>query len=167
MVKPVLVSHGLELYKLLPAHIMPFHENLSDENKREFEVVYGCDPLEALLSVMKDQMVFVVTRNDKVLAVTGIEDGQLWTMFSKDMKKNWVRFARASHDLMSFYHHFYDWIHCDVWAENEMIHQWLSHLGFEPSSIYQTETNQELVRFVRCKTSQDNVVSLLSRPVMH
>lgn len=167
MAEPLIKSHGLELHRFRPMHVMPLYENLSDENKREFDIVYQMDPLEAMLASMRDQMVFVVTRGDKVLALTGIDDGQMWSIFSKHMRQNWVRFVRASPELIKFYHHFYDWIHCDVWTENEMIHQWLAHLGFDPQSMIELNNKQQLVRFVRCKTESNNVQSLLSRPVMH
>ena len=163
----ILRSHGLELHRFKPVHVMPFYEQLSEENKREFKMAYELDPLEAILRSMQDQMVFVVMRGEKILALTGVDDGCMWSMFSKEMPKYWVRFVRASHDLINYYHHFYDSIHCDVWTENEMIHQWLSHLGFGADTFISVENGQQLIRFVRCKTKQDNVHSFLSRPVMH
>jgi hypothetical protein len=47
-----------------------------------------------------------------------------------------------------------------------MIIQWLAHLEFEPDTILSTG-EIEMAQFVRCKTEQSNVYSLLSRPVMH
>lgn len=146
---------------------MPFYENLSEENIRELHAVYNVDPLQALLEVMSRKMVFAVERNGRPLAITGIdEEGCMWTLFSKAMKKNWIRFCRASPDLIKFYHHFYDEITCQVWTENEMIHQWLVHLGFEVDALIKAD-DVELVQFVRCKNEKTNVYSLLSRPVMH
>ena len=164
---PVIESHGLQLYPLKPKHIIPFHDDLSEENIKELRVVYKIDPLEALLELMGRQMVFVVERKGKPLAVTGIdEDGCMWALFSKSLKKNWVRFARASPELIRFYHHFYDELSCQVWTENEMILQWLVHLGFEAEILFNSG-DAEIAQFVRCKTEQSNVYSLLSRPVMH
>lgn len=164
---PVIESHGLQLYPLKPKHIIPFHDDLSEENIKELRVVYKIDPLEALLELIGRQMVFVVERKGKPLAVTGIdEDGCMWALFSKSLKKNWVRFARASPELIRFYHHFYDELSCQVWTENEMILQWLVHLGFEAEILFNSG-DVEIAQFVRCKTEQSNVYSLLSRPVMH
>jgi len=164
---PVIESHGLQLYPLKPKHIIPFHDDLSEENIKELRVVYKIDPLEALLELIGRQMVFVVERKGKPLAVTGIdEDGCMWALFSKSLKKNWVRFARASPELIRFYHHFYDELSCQVWTENEMILQWLVHLGFETEILFNSG-DAEIAQFVRCKTEQSNVYSLLSRPVMH
>lgn len=164
---PVIESHGLQLYPLKPKHIIPFHDDLSEENIKELRVVYKIDPLEALLELIGRQMVFVVERKGKPLAVTGIdEDGCMWALFSKSLKKNWVRFARASPELIRFYHHFYDELSCQVWTENEMILQWLVHLGFEAEILFNSD-DAEIAQFVRCKTEQSNVYSLLSRPVMH
>lgn len=165
--KPIIESHGLGLYRLEAKHIMPLHDDLSAENLRELEQVYDIDPLSALLDVLREQMTFVVERKGKPLAVTGIDqNGIMWAMFTESMKKNWIRFARASGDLVKFYHNFYDEIYCQVWSENEMILQWLSHLGFEIQFIHDIG-DIKMVQFVRCKSEQTNVYSLLSRPVMH
>jgi hypothetical protein len=167
MDKPVIESHGLGLFKLKPKHIMPLYEDLSAENIAELREVYQVDPLEALLSLVGQQMIFVVERNGKALAITGLDDeGVMWALFTESMKKNWVRFARASIDLITFYHHFYDQLRCQVWSKNEMIVQWLAHLGFEPESIFMSG-HIEMVEFVRCKSEKTNVYSFLSRPVMH
>ena len=167
MDKPIIESHGLGLYKLKPKHIIPFYNDISEENIRELKVVYQVEPLEALLTLVDRQMVFVVERNHKPLAITGVDDsGTMWSLFSKSLRKNWVRFARASPDLITFYHHFHDVLTCQVWTENEMIIQWLAHLEFEPDSFFQSG-EIEMAQFVRCKTEQTNVYSLLSRPVMH
>ena len=90
----------------------------------------------------------------------------MWAVFTESMKKSWVRFARASIDLIDFYHHFYEEISCQIWTQNEMIAQWLAHLGFEPDSFFQSG-RIEMIEFVRCKSEETNVYSFLSRPVMH
>lgn len=163
--KVVLSSHGLELRKLSLEHVKQFVDNLSDENMREFAVVYKRDPLVSLIEILNDQMAFAILRGDKVLCVTGVEDNCMWALFSRDMKNSWVRFARASPDLIRFYHHFYEVLYCDVWSENEMIHQWLAYLGFEATTIVKTSTEQDLVRFVHCKKKSSKVYK--NRPVMH
>ena len=146
---------------------MPFYEDLSEENIRELNEAYGVDPLQALLELMTRKMVFVVERNGQPLAITGIDDeGCMWSLFAKSMKKSWIRFCRASPDLIKFYHHFFDEITCQVWSENEMIHQWLVHLDFEVDALIKAN-GVEFVQFVRCKNEKTNVYSFLSRPVMH
>ena len=167
MADVVLQSHGLDLVKLKPSHIFPFVESLSDENKREFSELYKSDPLECLLECLreKDEMVYTVVRGDTPLAITGIdENSQMWALFSKYMRQNWIRFARASPDLIAFYHMFHDQISCDVWTESDMIVQWLAYLEFEPIFL---SKDSEILHFVRCKSSDNNVDSLISRPVMH
>ena len=168
--KPLIESHGLALHKLRRKHIIPFYENLSTANIKELELAYGLDrekQLTMLLRSVDDQMVFAVTKGEKVLAITGLtEEGMMWSMFSKDMRKNWVSFARASPELIRYYHHFFDEIECRVWIRNGMIHQWLAHLGFEAVGMSGVD-GVDFVHFVRCKEIQDNVHSLVSRPVMH
>lgn len=158
-------SHGLDLVKLKPSHIFPFLENLSNENKREFAELYESDPLECLLDCLKDEMVYAIVKGNMPLAITGItEDAQMWALFSKHMKQNWISFARASPDLIGFYHMFYDQILCDVWTKSDMIVQWLGYLGFEPIFL---SKDSETLHFVRCKSVDNNTNSFVSRPVMH
>ena len=165
MADVILNSHGLDLVKLKPSHIFPFLENLSNENKREFEELYESDPLECLLDCLKDEMVYAIVKGNMPLAITGItEDAQMWALFSKHMKQNWISFARASPDLIGFYHMFYDQILCDVWTKSDMIVQWLGYLGFEPIFL---SKDSETLHFVRCKSVDNNTNSLVSRPVMH
>ena len=167
MDKPIIQSHGLGLYRFKPKYIIPFLEDISEENIKELEVVYDIEPLEALVTLINREMVFAVVRDDKPLAITGVdESGMMWSLFSKSLKKNWVRFARASPDLINFYHHFYEVLTCQVWSQNDVIMQWLAHLDFEPDMFF-SYGNVEMAQFVRCKTEQTNVYSLLSRPVMH
>jgi len=165
MANVILNSHGLDLVKLKPSHIFPFLENLSNENKREFAELYESDPLECLLDCLKDEMVYAIVKGNMPLAITGItEDAQMWALFSKHMKQNWISFARASPDLIGFYHMFYDQILCDVWTKSDMIVQWLGYLGFEPIFL---SKDSETLHFVRCKSVDNNTNSLVSRPVMH
>jgi hypothetical protein len=167
MADSVLKSHGLDLVKLKPAHIFPFLKNLSDENVREFSDLYESDPLECLLECLKDkdEMVYAVVKGDEPLAITGISnEAQMWALFSKNMRQNWIRFARASPDLIGYYHLFHDQISCDVWTESNMILQWLAYLEFEPIFL---SKDSEILHFVRCKSDDNNVDSLISRPVMH
>lgn len=165
MADVVLNSHGLDLVKLKPSHIFPFLKDLSDENKREFLEVYDSDPLECLLDCLNDKMAYAIVRGNTPLAITGItEEAQMWALFSKYMKMNWIRFARASPDLIGFYHLFYKNISCNVWTESDMIIQWLGYLEFKPI-LLSKESN--ILHFVRCKSDKNNTNSLVSRPVMH
>ena len=168
MAEPIASAHGLELHRLLPKHVMPFYENLSDENRLEFEQYYKFDPLEAILSILRDPMVFAITKGEEVLSITGLHDGAMWLLFNKNLRKNRVSFFRASPVLVDYYHHFYEDIHCDVWVKNEMICQWLAKLGFKAIGVYDREgTDEQFVRFVRCKKPETNIFSMMTRPVMH
>ena len=77
MADVILNSHGLDLVKLKPSHIFPFLENLSNENKREFEELYESDPLECLLDCLKDEMVYAIVKGNMPLAITGITEAEL------------------------------------------------------------------------------------------
>jgi hypothetical protein len=88
-------------------------------------------------------------------------------MFSKDMRKHWVSFARASIKLMAFYNLLHPRLTCDVWTENHMIHQWLVSLGFLPERAIQSANGQMVIRFVRCSPEQKSVQTTTLRPVLH
>lgn len=146
---------------------MSLHKTLSTENIREFQILYQTDPLESLLSVLDDPMAHVIKSQDQVLAICGVNDGQLWTVFSKDIKKHWRTFVKASPKLINFYHQFYDELWCEVWTENTFIHNWLVHLGFDIQYVVDYSNGQQALRFVRCKHWGNEFDSGPSRPVIH
>lgn len=167
MDKPLIEFEGLELWPLMPKHIFPFYENMSDETRHEFEFVYCIEPLRGLLDVLNDQMVYAVTQGDSVLSITGVDDaGVMWAIFSKDMRKNFKKFARGSFELIRFYHHFFPELRCIIWNESQMIYRWLQFIGFELEAEV-TDGRVDFFQFVRCKDYEDNVHSFVSRPVMH
>lgn len=167
MANPIISSNGLGLYRLTNEHVVQFCENISDENKREFEVIYKADPLESLLTVVDTSLSHAVMIDGEVIAVCGMHGDQLWSMFTKKIKKHWRKFVKASPMLINFYHYFHDDIVCEVWAENVFIHNWLLHLGFNTVHMSANEDGQSMVAFVRCNCIQNNVHSKLSRPVIH
>lgn len=167
----ILESRGLKLVPFEQRHILPFIRNLSTENLREFETLYQISPLEALYDLAPDELVFVVEKDGKPIAMTGIvlrdDSGMMWALFSNDLRKNWISFARASDLLIQFYHTMRETIYAEVWSENEMIHQWLAYLGFEPECFIEKENGQSIIRFVRCQSEQNYVQGELLRPVLH
>lgn len=169
MAKAFLEERGLRLVALEQRHILPFVSNISSENLREFETLYNLSPLEALESVCGDPLVYAVEKDGQALAITGIDadHGFIWAVFSNDMRKHWISFARASIKLMEFYNLLHPRLICDVWSESQMIHQWLVSLGFLPECDMETTNGQLVIRFVRCspKVKSDETVTL--RPVLH
>ena len=167
----ILESRGLKLVPFEQRHILPFIQNLSAENLREFETLYEVSPLEALYDLAPDELVFVIEKDGKPIAMTGIvlrdDSGMMWALFSNDLRKNWISFARASDLLIQFYHTMRETIYAEVWSENEMIHQWLAYLGFEPECFIEKENGQSVIRFVRCQSEQNYVQGELLRPVLH
>jgi len=88
------------------------------------------------------------------------------TVFAEDMKNQFVRFVRASTDLIQFYHSIYPVLNCDVWIENAMIHQWLALLEFHPEFGYE-QNGQQIVRAVRYCSEDETELSSGQRPVVH
>ena len=167
----IIESRGLKLVPFEERHILPFIRNLSTENLREFETLYKISPLEALYDLGPDELVFVVEKDSKPIAMTGIilqdDSGMMWALFSNDLRKNWISFARASDLLIQFYHSMRDTLYSEVWTENEMIHQWLAYLGFKPECFIEKEDGQSVIRFVRCQSDSEYVQAESLRPVLH
>jgi hypothetical protein len=171
MAKPFLEERGLKLVAFEERHILPFANNLSAENVREFEVLYAGSPVESLRSCLERPLVFTVEKDGQPLAVTGLVmttgHAQMWALFSKDLRKHWISFARASQKLIQFYHLMHPKVVADVWTENEMIHQWLVHLGFLPEAAIEGSGGHMIIRFVRCTDEQKSAQTATLRPVLH
>ena len=165
MAEPIIKAGKIELHKFKGKHVFPLNKNMSEQNLREFEILYKQDPLEALLEALNDDLCHVVEIDQTPVAICGVRNQVLWTMFTKDIRKHWRSFVKESPKLIQFYHMFYDELYCSVWDENVFIHNWLVHLGFEPFEI-KTEKHT-VVNFVRCNYWGDDVDSKESRPVMH
>lgn len=171
MGKALIEERGLTLVAFDPAHIQPFVEDISAENMREFESLYQVSPTEALEGIAHEPLIFTVMREERPVAITGLilhsEDALMWCLFSKELKKHWISFARASRKLIEFYHTLHPNLRSEVWTENNMIHQWLLHLGFWPQDIVEMPNGQSVVRFVRCGSESKSVQTSTSRPVLH
>lgn len=171
MANPILQSRGLKLVPFEERHILPFARNLSAENLREFKTLYETSAIEALHSIEPHELVFVIEKDSEPVAITGIalqaDSATMWALFSSDLRKNWISFARASDVLIQFYHLMRETLYAEVWVENEMIHQWLCYLGFEPECFIEKENGQSIIRFVRCQSKINYDQKGLLRPVLH
>jgi hypothetical protein len=171
MDNPILSSRGMDLLTMTGRHVYEFVANMSVENQKEFAEVYELDPQKSLLRFVDIPGNYAVVRNGKVLALTGVHtmddgEGMMWALFTKDMKKQFVRFVRASTDLIQFYHSIYPVLNCDVWIESVMIHQWLALLEFHPEFGYE-QNGQQIVRAVRYCSEDETELSSGQRPVVH
>ena len=167
MAKPIMQSHGLELYHAELEDVYALKRNLSKENLREIVELYEDTPEELLPRLLEGDMAHAVKFDGEVMALCGVDQGVMWTMFSKGIRKHWRSFVKASPELVDFYHHFYPSLYCNVWSENTFIHNWLVHLGFLPEIIFEDDNGNLTVHFVRCIFDADSVDSATSRPVMH
>lgn len=165
-------ERGLTLVDLEESHIQPFVENISPESEREFREFYKISLTDALINVVDDPFAFTVLKDGKPVAITGAalftDHALIWAVFSKDLRRNWITFARASQKLMEFYHKFHGELRATIWTENHMVHQWLLHLGFVPADIvYDPKNKQSSLHFVRCDHDAKYGDGSLSRPVLH
>lgn len=167
MAEPILERCGLQLVQFEQKHVIPFLDDMSPESKRELRIAYEIEPLAALLLALEHERVYAVIRDGHPLAVTGIDKGFMWALFGNGLRRNWYRFAKASPDLIDYYHGFEKELVCDIWARSGMIAQWLAHLGFEPVARLDSDNGHEFVRFVRCHRETARVLTFPSRPVIH
>lgn len=167
MAKALLRHKDLRLYKIGPEAMRPFIENISPENIRELRDVYQMNPSEFLVEALSQDMAHVVEMSGKAVAVCGVKDEHLWTVFSSDIKKHWRKFVKASPELINFYHKFYDNLYCEVWSENVFVLNWMLHLDFNPIAEITSNRGITTIKFVRCNLLEDSIDSAQSRPVMH
>jgi hypothetical protein len=171
MAKPILESNGLSMVPFEQRHVQPFVSDLSPENLREFETLYEVSAYEALSGVVGEALVFAVELDGVPVAVTGLtlqkHDGQMWALFSNQLRKKFVSFVKFSYKLVGFYHTLTPDIRADIWTENHMIHQWAVHLGFVPVCDIEMQNGQTVVRFVRCNPRATHAHGSTSRPVLH
>lgn len=141
-------SRGLKLDPLRPDHIFMFRPHPSSAH--ELSTVYGLEIKKALVGRLNVPDVYAVVGGNTVYAITGLsDDGHMWSVFSKEIDGNFVKMARASRELIRFYHEKSRILSCDVWSENISIMDWLLLLGFDPISTYLMDDHR-MVRFVRC-----------------
>lgn len=167
MARPIISSHGLDLYNTTDEDVGSLLGSLSKENLREISELYQTTPEEMFKRLMAGEMIHSVKMGDEVVALSGVIDGVMWSMFSRKIRKHWRLFVKASPDLIQFYHYFYPSLHCHVWSENVFVHNWLIHLGFVPDSLLTDSEQNVTVVFVRCNSPTSAIFSPISRPVMH
>jgi hypothetical protein len=165
MANAIIKAGKIELHRFKGKHVFPLFHNMSDQNLNEFKELYRRDILEELLDSLSDDLCHVIEIEGVPIAICGVRDQVLWTMFTKDIRKHWRSFVKESPRLIQFYHVFYDELYCNVWDQNVFIHNWLVHLGFEPIGL--TEGRHTVVNFVRCNSLANDIDSEESRPVMH
>lgn len=149
-----------------------FLPQLSQENIDEFTSVLNLEPRAALYSVI-DRVgaeSYAIMSGDTPVAVTGVvqhhDADVMWVSFSKDLRKHFVKFTRASPSLIAFYHQKYPELTCDVWVKAEAIMQWLTMLDFEPEFEF-TQNGESMIRFVRHCSEDESIVTSNQRPVVH
>lgn len=169
----VLSYRGLDLVKATEDHVDRFVPNLSPGNIREFAELYELDPHDSLKNMLhSDGVNYAVLKDGEPLAMTGLYPDEpcpvMWAMFHKDLRKHWIKFARASQQLIAYYHQFSPKIACEVWDQNEDIHYWLAALGFEPELHFQFgKSNKGVVRFTRVQVPTPSIYTQQPRPVIH
>lgn len=172
MAKTLFECRGIKVAPFLQKDVLAVFDDICDENKREFADLYDEDVFDALMTVKGVPDVFVVTYQDKPMAVMGLQgfdaqNGILWSLFTNHFKRNRTKFYRASAQLIEFFHTHYYILHVNTWVQNEGIMQWLAWLGFGLEEIEETEDHEGIAHFVRCNPNRKNVYALSSRPVKH
>ena len=154
-------------------HIKEFLPRLSNENIKELIELGHTNINEALHEMVDISEVYLVRdRAMGIVFVGGImysspEDvGQMFALFTNDIKENFNVLARGSKMLMSYFDKTHPMLEMTINARYDMMVQWATWLGFEIVGISEHENNQ-YVEFVRCNPMEKNVSHETSRPVMH
>jgi hypothetical protein len=172
----IMTYRGLDLIRATPEHVEDFVPNLSDENLEEFDRLYGLDPEESIKNLIDNTSeVYSVVKDGEVLAMTGLAPANggniMWALFSNQLRRHWISFARASHKLIQYFHIYHPVLYCEVWAKSTTIHVWLCSLGFEPRARFFTEgadeEQLEVIQFVHCQQPTLNAFTESPRPVAH
>ena len=171
----VLQRGGLYLTPLLPSHIQPLLESLSDENKYELELMGYDDPAKAFKQMQQaDVEAYVVKdKEGKILVVGGLwhsEEGplpQMFAMFTKGALTRYITLVRGSHMLLEFFSRSNPAICMCIMSEFEGMLNWAAHLGFQPMDVTTNANGKDYVEFLHCNFDQDRVYHKASRPVVH
>lgn len=171
----VLQRGGLYLTPLLPSHIEPLIDNLSDENRYELELMGYESPARAFKQMQQsDVEAYVVKdKNDNILVVGGLwhnENGpmpQMFAMFTKGAMKKYISLVRGSHLLVDYFSQTNPAFCMCILSEFTEMLNWAAHLGFNPMDVTTNANGREYVEFLHCNFDQDRVYHKASRPVIH
>jgi hypothetical protein len=172
MAETLLYSRGMSLQALEEGHVKNFLPHISEENIEELRRIYGLSPEVAFAMILEWEGQYAVVRGGEVLAITGISEdgvpgeGIMWAMFSSKMKRNFVRFARASIDLIDFYQEHFLVINCNVWMQNHSMIQWLTFLEFCPEYEF-VKNGETMISLSRTCVNPNIELVTKSRPVIH
>lgn len=168
----VLSSRGLNLVGLTCEIVERFVPRIAKASLEEFETVVQLDPRNTFMNLLTHDgcECYAIMSEDTPLALTGVtrcaDYDVMWVCFSEDLRKHFVKFMRASPDLITYYHQRYPELACDVWAKAQPMIEWLVMLDFEPEFEF-AHNGHPMVHFVRYCSDEESVVTSPQRPVVH
>jgi len=169
-----IISRGkLYLTPLKQHHLQEIHDNLHPENIRELKLMGYDDIMVALEQMLRDSDCYLARKEGgPFLFVGGLwfdqdqEFPQVFAMFSKNMKKDYVSLARGSRMLINFFDQMFPNTTMTILSDYEGMLNWATWLGYEPVGIIEHGENS-YVEFVRCTIPPKDVYDDESRPMMH
>ena len=170
MVDSILERRGFQLVPMQKSHVMEFYHDIASYSAAEYKDV---DLFYALDQMQEDQECMVLKNPDGIsvqligLKATGNQQACMWSLFTKQMDKDWRSAIRVSPDIVRYAHQTYYEINLNIPIENEGSISWAVWLGFIPAGYIEDEDGTTLMHFVRCNPDRKNVYALASRPVMH
>lgn len=159
----------MKIERLTEDHVSRFR--MSQRNLEEFKTIYEADPTVSLHRLVGNEYAFAFLSNDNVVCISGVmnvngKNGDMYALFSEDIKGSFVKFARASEFVVQSFVDEFPNLVCTVWAKNGGIIQWLVFLGFRPFAELRLGS-ETVIKFARSCPVMNFPVSERERPAVH
>lgn len=173
MAKELARVKSLSLVEASPEHANYLKDSLRFLDQREC-LIHGVTPLEALTDpfMVTGTRTFTIKYKDEVIGMCGTvpvdsKSARVWMLGSEGINKHWRSFLRGSKDVITILQGEYEKIENFVPADHEDTIMWLQWCGFDFDENLYDVSSHTMLRFTRCKKSENNVYYLRPRPVMH
>jgi hypothetical protein len=112
-------------------------ENLKEWDKKEVGLVFPNWPVEAVIqySINHSEIVHYAEADGKPIAISGYGDDCGWMLSTPEIKNHKKTFLKLSHQMLSEYAQFGDYIYNEIHKENKTTIRWLKRLGFKVSDL--------------------------------
>lgn len=137
-------------------------------------LIHGVTPEQALTDpfFIVGSRTFSIKLDDKIIGMCGTvpidsKNARVWMLGTDDILDNWRIFVRGTRKAVDILQGDYETIENFIPIDHEHTIMWLLWSGFELDEKAYEVSSHSMVRFTRCKKTQNNVYYLRPRPVMH
>jgi hypothetical protein len=170
MAKVYTYAGSMPVVESTMSHAIRLADTMLPQNVKEC-FLHGYSPLNALIDRLDDDICLTILDGRRPVSMLGLIEtsprtASLWLLSSDLFYTKWFSVFRVSKKLIDMFHKKYYRIEVDALVENSKTIEWLLWLGFVPEGESELEGN-DIVHFVRCNQSKNNIYNFPSRPVMH